>query len=80
MCPIENRSCSDSAGFEKPGKRAEQRGVQIIGSAPGEHLMSIGLVRDVEDELVDRGGEDAMHGHDELDGAEVRTDVPAYGR
>ncbi len=45
--------------------------------APGEQLVDVALVADVEDEAVARRVEDVVHGDGQLDDAEVRPDVTA---
>ena len=47
-----------------------QRGERV--NAPGDELVRICLVPDVEDEAVFRGVDERMHGQDDLDGAERR--------
>ena len=51
--------------------------VEEAVGAPGEDLVRIRLVRDVEDELVRRCVEDVMQGHGGLGEAQVRADVSA---
>ena len=63
----------------------KSRGVRVAGGigerggAAGEHLVRIGLVRDVEEDPIAWGLEDPVKGHGELDDAQVGADVPALG-
>ncbi len=50
------------------------QGVEVA-RAPGEHLVHVALVTGVEDDPVARGVEDPVHGHGQLDDAEVRAEV-----
>ncbi len=43
----------------------------------GKHLVDVTLMADVEDELVLRGGENAMERDGQLDHAEIRAEVTA---
>ena len=47
---------------------------------PGEHLVRVALVADVEDEAVARRVEDVVERGDQLDGAEARGEVAAGAR
>ena len=51
-------------------------GVDLVGTA-GEHLVDVSLMGDVEDELVLRGGEDAVQGDGQFDDAEIGAEVAA---
>ena len=55
-------------------------GVEKRRRAAGEHLVRIGLMRDVEDDFVVRGLEDAVQGDGQLDRGEVGASVPADRR
>lgn len=56
------------------------RGVEVGVDAPCEHLVRVGLVRDVEDEVVARRVEHVVQGDRRLDEAEVGTEVPTVRR
>ena len=64
------------AGEARDG--AHERRVEEGLGAAGQHLVGVGLVRDVEDQLVGGGVEDAVQGHRELDDAEVGAHVAAH--
>ena len=64
-------------GVREPGHRAEQPFVHIGRRTPGEHLVHVALVGDVEDDFVERRIEHAVQGHSRLHHAEVRADMPA---
>ncbi len=49
-------------------------GVELL-AASGEELVDVGLVADVEDEMVLRRVEDVVHGERELDDSEVRAEM-----
>jgi hypothetical protein len=53
--------------------------VELAGTA-GDHLVHVGLVTGVEDDLVARGLEDPVDRERELDDAEVGAEVAAAGR
>ncbi len=65
-------------GIGEPGETAELLGVQIVRSAAREHLMRVRLMRDVEDQFVDRRVEDAVQGDRELDDSQVGAYVTAH--
>src|SRR5215212_9973713 len=54
--------------------------LEKITAAAREQFVHVALVRDVENELIFRGGEHPMQRERELDDAEVRPDVPAIAR
>ena len=64
-------------GVREPGHRAEQPFVHIGRRTPGEHLVHVALVGDVEDDFVKRRIEHAVQGHGRLHHAEIRSDMPA---
>ncbi len=63
--------------------RAEGRQPAVLANRvqavapPGQHLVRVGLVADVPDDLVARGLEQAVERDRELAGAEVGTEVAA---
>ena len=65
-------------GAREARERAHARGVEVVPRAAREHLVGIGLMRDVEDELVDRRAEHAVERHRELNDAEVGAHVAAH--
>ena len=64
------------AGEARDG--VHERRVEEGPGTAGEHLVGVGLVRDVEDQLVGGGVEDAVQRHRELDHAKVGTYVAAH--
>src|SRR5690606_38156869 len=54
-------------------------GAEAVAPA-GQQLVGVGLVPDVPDELVLRGGEDMVQGDGELDRAEAGSEMPAGAR
>ena len=64
----------------EPGHLEVVRGVAKCIGAPREHLVRIGLMRDVVDDLVVRGREHAVQCAFELDGAEVGGHMAAHRR
>ena len=54
--------------------------IQIGFLAAGQHLMRIGLVADVEDQLICRRIEDVMQGDGGFHDAEIRTEMSAMDR
>ena len=65
-------------GAGESGDRAHELSVyECLGTA-GEHLVRIGLMGDVEHDLVSRGVKDAVERHRKLDDAKVGADVSAH--
>ena len=70
-------SCSDSC-IEQNGREAAvlADGVELVAAA-GEHLVRVGLVADVPEDLVARRVEQRVERDGDLAGAEVRAEVAA---
>jgi hypothetical protein len=75
--PAPKLSCSLSARVRNRSGRRSGGSCRKARPAAGEQLVDVALVGDVEDELVFRGGEDAVQGDGQLDHAEVGADVAA---
>ncbi len=70
-------SCSDS-NTEQNGRQPAVLADRVEPLAPpGQHLVRIGLVADVPDDLVARGVEQAVERDGELAGAQVGAEVAA---
>ena len=53
---------------------------ECLASAPRKDFMGVALVRDIENDFVFRGVEDAVQGYGKLDYTEIGADVPALLR
>ena len=73
---MENRSKADSRGLEKPETSLARAGSVKAGGAAGEHLVRVCLMRNVEDDLIDRRVEDVVQRYRELDGRQVGATWP----
>ena len=70
-------SCSDSNTEQNGASPPYWRIVSSRSRRPGQHLVRIGLVADVPDDLVARGVEQAVERDGELAGAQIGAEVAA---
>ncbi len=68
------------ARFRIPRHVVVVGGIDVRPHAPGQHLVRIALVRDVEDDFVRRRIEDAVQSDGRLDEAEIGPDMPGMAR
>ena len=77
LCAVPNVSNSLSVRRGKPEGPPHWRSLDIVRAAAGEDLVRVGLVPDVPHEAVVRRVEHVVQRDRQLDGAEVRREVPA---
>ena len=65
-------------GIGETRKPAEFRWIEIVARTTREHLMSIGLMRNIEDDLVVRGIEYTVQSHRQLDDAQIGPNVTSH--